>query len=193
MTDHTKALADALRETDKELGSISEVPVQYEVASALDIARDTIKKALAAYDAAPDKYCLTREDGECISTDPRCMHQPPRAENGELVERLRAAGSAKVTIKIEDAQLIVDLRALVREAADALSRAPQPDTVTEEMVEAHAREMCWQAELRKRKFFGGENDGCKCKGPGDCWEWNTEADTDDARAALTTALAVRGK
>lgn len=25
----------------------------------------------------PDRYCLTREDGECVSTDPRCMHQPP--------------------------------------------------------------------------------------------------------------------
>lgn len=22
----------------------------------------------------PDKYCVTRPDGECISEDPRCMH-----------------------------------------------------------------------------------------------------------------------
>lgn len=24
----------------------------------------------------PDAYCFTREDGECISVDPRCMHMP---------------------------------------------------------------------------------------------------------------------
>lgn len=24
---------------------------------------------------APDKYCVTRPDGECVSTDQRCMHQ----------------------------------------------------------------------------------------------------------------------
>ena len=23
----------------------------------------------------PDKYCVTQPDGDCISTDPRCMHQ----------------------------------------------------------------------------------------------------------------------
>lgn len=25
-------------------------------------------------ETAPDSGCLTQEDGECISTDPRCMH-----------------------------------------------------------------------------------------------------------------------
>jgi len=24
----------------------------------------------------PDAYCITTSDGGCISTDPRCMHQP---------------------------------------------------------------------------------------------------------------------
>lgn len=23
----------------------------------------------------PDRFCVTREDGECVSTDPRCMHR----------------------------------------------------------------------------------------------------------------------
>lgn len=25
----------------------------------------------------PDAYCVTQPDGECVSTDPRCMHQVP--------------------------------------------------------------------------------------------------------------------
>jgi hypothetical protein len=26
----------------------------------------------------PDKYCVTTPDGDCISTDPRCMHNKVR-------------------------------------------------------------------------------------------------------------------
>lgn len=28
---------------------------------------------------AADGYCVTREDGECVSSDPRCMHNKPAA------------------------------------------------------------------------------------------------------------------
>lgn len=32
------------------------------------------------YHPQPDQYCVTREDGEGVSTDPRCMHQPKSPE-----------------------------------------------------------------------------------------------------------------
>lgn len=34
--------------------------------------------------SAPDAYCITREDGECISDDPRCMHNKPAAVDGAI-------------------------------------------------------------------------------------------------------------
>lgn len=42
------------------------------------IAQDAELKVLRAkvYDA-PDKYCVTTPDGNCISEDPRCMHNTP--------------------------------------------------------------------------------------------------------------------
>ena len=27
-------------------------------------------------DVPPDAYCVTAEDGSCVSDDPRCVHQP---------------------------------------------------------------------------------------------------------------------
>ncbi len=36
-------------------------------------------KAAVAQQPAADGYCITREDGECVSSDPRCMHNKPAA------------------------------------------------------------------------------------------------------------------
>ncbi len=36
-------------------------------------------KAAVAQQPAADGYCATREDGECVSSDPRCMHNKPAA------------------------------------------------------------------------------------------------------------------
>lgn len=45
-----------------------------------------LQAALDAPKVEPDKHCVTHPDGECISTDPRCMHQvrKPPAEDPML-------------------------------------------------------------------------------------------------------------
>ena len=40
-----------------------------------------LESALAQQPAA-DAYCFTREDGECISDDPRCIHNKSAAVDG---------------------------------------------------------------------------------------------------------------
>lgn len=39
-----------------------------------DIASGAVREVLG-FDKVPDRHCVTRADGECVSTDPRCMHQ----------------------------------------------------------------------------------------------------------------------
>jgi hypothetical protein len=36
----------------------------------------TAKRRLEEMPPPPDKYCVTLPDGDCVSKDPRCMHQP---------------------------------------------------------------------------------------------------------------------
>lgn len=44
--------------------------------------RDGVASVAQQPQAEPDAYCITTPDGDCISTDPRCMHQP----QGEAVD-----------------------------------------------------------------------------------------------------------
>lgn len=34
-----------------------------------------VRDETAARELAPDSFCVTTDDGDCISTDDRCMHQ----------------------------------------------------------------------------------------------------------------------
>jgi len=99
-------------------------------------------------------------------------HQQQGAEN-ELVKRLRRLA--------EEYSDEVNHKTL-HEAADVLSRAPQPDTVTEGMVR--------EAAIAIRKTLMAE-------APDDGWpsieEAIDERELTVARAALTAALAARGK
>jgi hypothetical protein len=61
--------------------------------------------------------------------------------------------------------------------------------ITDEMVKAGARAMCWHQETRSRASHECDSVGCKCAGPQDCDCWNNPADLGDVRAALTAAVA----
>lgn len=45
-------------------------------------------------DQRPDRYCVTRADGECVSADPRCMHwlKPPLIHHRYNVQKLMPDG-----------------------------------------------------------------------------------------------------
>ena len=47
----------------------------------------------------PDAYCVTMENGECISTDPRCMHNKPVSKIKHDLENLKKEN--------KDSQLVV--------------------------------------------------------------------------------------
>lgn len=58
---------------------------------------DEIKLLRAKVYAAPDKYCVTTPDGNCISEDPRCMHNTPAPKSQE--PSCEAPSAKPMTIK----------------------------------------------------------------------------------------------
>jgi hypothetical protein len=48
----------------------------------------TIMPSKGAGTEAPDKYCVTEANGECVSTDPRCMHQVESVDGGARPDSL---------------------------------------------------------------------------------------------------------
>ena len=195
---------------------------------------ERISKALAAYDAAPKADECAHETTELAGSDylrckdcdvllPKLPQTPAqleahfgKAENGELVERLRAEVPAfEKVAKTYERDNSPDPKGawwrkmvgLLNEAADTLSRAPQSDTVTEEdiagiigwsvILKRHAAEAGKAVNTEAEKFV------CDQKGwevlrdqltqAGDLLEEIGRYFKDHNRAALTTALAVRGK
>lgn len=54
----------------------------------------------------PDRYCVTAPDGECISTDPRCMHHVHAAPKPS-VSPGKLAAAAYLAASREMAQILV--------------------------------------------------------------------------------------
>ena len=72
LSQRLRAAVQTLRRTPMPLADL--IPLLQQAADALD-----------APAPQPDARCVTAPDGECVSTDPRCMHAaPPRAGHDDL-------------------------------------------------------------------------------------------------------------
>jgi hypothetical protein len=50
--------------------------------------KDNVNKPGQVRNEHPDAYCYTTPDGDCISTDARCMHQPWNGPKVDTVDEL---------------------------------------------------------------------------------------------------------
>jgi|SRR5688572_4510373 len=77
----------------------------------------------------PDAYCVTRADGECVSTDPRCIHNAKPEGEAKSARFLRTLASDKGLHPLESLAL--------RAAADEITRLEREVTTLQaELVEA---------------------------------------------------------
>lgn len=230
MTDHAKALADALRECRAIFGIEFSAGLMREVCCAL-AAYDAMRELREATgeDARHPAEVATRENGDlvkrarnyamftlglpndatkyiallCEEVDRLSTHQqqgfPVVKVLGHIVNHMAwKDGALIVTVAHQqegaESELVKRLRAcaehhdendrphtarLLEEAADALSRAPQPDTVTE-AYNGHAAQHHVALVLHGK--FGAQ-----------CGMNEAEMWVPIARAALTAALAARRK
>lgn len=95
-------LADALAELNAARATIEALRSELSIAASLIF--DMREQTEAPKSSAPDAYCVTTPDGDCVSTDPRCMHQSAapisarRAEmNAARAEAMRTGKSVLVT------------------------------------------------------------------------------------------------
>lgn len=74
----------------------------------------------------PDRYCVTAPDGECISTDPRCMHHVHAAPKPSVSPGKVAAAAQLANSKATATQLVAQYGAsnVMRKGAEFLVRTP---------------------------------------------------------------------
>ena len=114
----------------------------------------------------PDAYCVTREDGECISTDPRCMHNKPVSKI-EPVYAFRRKG-------------LDDFCTCTKERYEELSAKPNlfematfftSDQLQQVVVEANRIIAAQVAEIAALDYRLGNCDNMLCK------EWEEHQET----------------
>ena len=68
-------LADAQAALAQRDATIEALRAELSIAASLIF--DMREQTEAPKSSAPDAHCVTTPDGDCVSTDPRCMHQAP--------------------------------------------------------------------------------------------------------------------